>query len=169
MRLLAYFGGHPIRLWTPFPPSLCASRINEAARSPFDPFARGVVGLVLFGHLRLRFRSGWLEYGAKPVLAGVVASAGSGSRLDLRYRAPASIYVGLALTVPIFGLMLWLSATDQHAGLHALDLWPVAMVVMLFFSMQYAWHRFGTRNSEAELDEILEFLEQTIRATRLGG
>lgn len=161
MRLRDYFVGIPVRLHSQLSPRIVAERINAAAGSTLWPFTTGVVGGVWLGSVRLRFRSSFAEYNAKPVLAGRLREGRSGSVLALRYRAPCWVYVfdvfwysvlSLVALMPLFAQMnLDLTGAD-FAALYGI---LAAMAVFPF-----VLHYFGTRNSDDELTYLLEFLAE---------
>jgi hypothetical protein len=97
LRLSDYFRGKRLTLATRLPPAEVERRIKDAAESIFYPFATGAVGWARYSVARLRYRRFfWLSYSAKPVLAGRIRAQGSGSRLDLNYRAPLLMYLFMA-------------------------------------------------------------------------
>jgi hypothetical protein len=167
MRLRDYFAGECFRLRSPLSARTVAERINEAAGSALWPFAMGVVGGVWSGHIRLRYRSSLFEYNAKPVLAGRIREAPSGSSLDLRYRAPVLIcafYLIWYLFLAFFavGFLANSGASEFTGGDKAM---AVAILAMLFVA-PVGLHAVGTRRSEEELAEMLDFLCRHAEAKR---
>ena len=168
MRLSDYLAGQPLVLMSPFPPEECKRRINEAAGFPLNPFRKGVIGGVWFsGHLRLRFRRSIREYQGKPVVAGRIERSGGGSRLELRYRAPVTVYISVAAIIPAIVLILWIVSSGPGASPSATSIGFVALVVVAGLLAQMIGHRIGTRHADVELAEIVTFLQRTIKATRL--
>jgi hypothetical protein len=167
MRLKDYFVGIPVRLESRLSPAVAAQRINSAAGSTIWPFTTGVVGRVLLRFIRLRFRSSFAEYNAKPILAGRLRESRSGSVLNLRYRAPASAYalyafwygfLGVIALSPLFG------DAELNAGLTTTDFAIIAAGLAVFLVFPVVLHFIGTRNSDDELAEILDFLAQHAEA-----
>lgn len=161
MHLRDYLSGKLFRLHSPLAARTIARQINKAAGSALWPFATGVVGGVWSGHVRLRYRSSLFEYNAKPVLAGRLKETPSGSNLNLRYRAPAWVYVFylvwyLIIVLLIIGLLTngWFR---QVAG------GDKAMIISIFAVLliaPVALNALGTRRSDEELADMLEFLAQ---------
>jgi hypothetical protein len=89
MRPDLYLRGVRLRLQSPLAPNDIAARVNQAVAPSvtFDPEV--VAGGVRNGHLHLRYQRNLFDYNAKPSLAGNVVASGTGSFLDLRFRAPA--------------------------------------------------------------------------------
>jgi len=158
VRLTDYFAGERLRLCSPLSARAVAERINEAAGSLLWPFATGVVGGVWSGNIRLRYRSSLFEYNAKPVLSGRVREAASGSSLDLRYRAPLWVY-GFYL--------VWYLFLALFAGLigHGWDGATVGIFSILLVA-PLGLHAVGSRRSEEELADLLDFLSQHAEAKR---
>jgi hypothetical protein len=165
MRLRDYFVGKSFCLQSPLSPRTVAERINAAAGSTLWPFNDGVVGGVRLGSVRLRFRSSFAEYNAKPVLAGRLREGRSGSVLSLRYRAPYAAhlfdivwYGGLALLA--LGLVFGEVNPDLTWGDWAL----LCAGYVAFLVAPVVLHYFGTRNSDAELTYLLDFLAEHAEA-----
>jgi len=133
----------------------------------FWPFSTGVLGGVWSGRIRLRSRTWLFEYNAKPVLSGRIRDADGGCTLDLRYRAPAWVYVFylfwyaslISMGVAVLGGLVATDAGESEA------LGPIAVVGVLLIA-PIALHVFGTRHSDADLDELLSFLERFAEAKR---
>jgi hypothetical protein len=168
MRLLDYFAGPLFDLWSPFSPEECARRVNAAAGFAFDPRRSGVIGLIWFDRVRLRYRGSPFEFGTKPVLAGRIDPMLGGTRLRLRYRAPMPAYFAAALAVPMLLLMIWFAMLASNSlGVSSDDPVPILMAAFVFIVLPFVMHRIGSRNSEAELDALLRFLAQQVQARRL--
>ena len=130
------------------------------------PLATGVVGGVWFGNIRLQYRSSPIEYNAKPVLSGRLWDTASGSSLELRYRAPIWVYVFyvvwylfLTLAAALIG-NAWapeITSAEKIMAVGTIGLLLVGPIVM---------HAIGTRRSDVELSNILDFVSQHIEATR---
>jgi hypothetical protein len=167
MRLKDYFAGERFRLRSSLSARTVAERINEAAGSALWPFTTGIVGGVWAGHVRLRYRSSIFEYNAKPVLSGRLQDAPTGSSLDLRYRAPVWVYA--------FYVVWYLFLAFVAVGLLANGWAPEvtgsdkAMAVAIFAVLLVApvgLHAFGTRRSDEELADLMDFLAQHAQANR---
>ncbi|MGB7656602.1 MAG: hypothetical protein WBL74_14100 [Novosphingobium sp.] len=122
---------------------------------------------VWLGNIRLRYQSSLFEYNAKPVLAGRLRKASSGSRLQLRYRAPLWVY-GFYL--------FWYSLLISVAAAFIGQVWAPEItggdkvmaigIVMILLAAPLGLHAVGTRDSEEELAIILDFLAKHVEAKR---
>ncbi|HEX8214123.1 MAG TPA: hypothetical protein VF582_01480 [Allosphingosinicella sp.] len=144
-----------------------AERINDAAGSTLWPFTTGVVGGVRSSHIRLRYRSSLFEYNAKSVLSGRLQDAPGGSSLELRYRAPLWVYGFyllwyLFLTFVVAGLIRngWASGVTGGNKAMTIGIFAILLVAPL------GLHAVGTRRSEEELADLLDFLSQHVEAKR---
>lgn len=167
MRLWDYFVGEPFRLRSPLAVRTVAKRINEAASSPLWPFTAGVAGGVWSGHIRLRYRSSIFEYNAKPVLSGRLEDAPSGSSLELRYRAPIWVYGFYVIWY--FFLALVAAALLANGWAPGVPGGDKAMAIAIFLMLLVApvgLHAVGTRRSEEELADLLDFLAEHAEAKR---
>lgn len=169
MRLKDYFAGIPVQLQSRLSAEILADRINNAAGSIFWPFNCGVIGGVRFGRVSLRYRSSFFEYNAKPILVGRLREQPFplGAVLTLRYRAPAPIYVFYLFWysfLSLFGLLLVGSVGQRNPDLTSGDLALsfVGWTFMIIFPL--GLHFFGTRNSDEELSELLDFLAREAEA-----
>jgi len=169
MRLRDYFEGIPVHLHVQASSQVVADRINGAAGSTFWPFNTGVVGGVWLGRVRLRFRSSFAEYNAKPVLAGIIRDTSTGSELFLSYRAPAFSYLFFPfwyLILGFFAVLFLFGQTEppSSAGDNAM----LIFILGLMFIAPLAMHYFGTRNADDELSQLLDFLAVEAGAQPLG-
>lgn len=156
-RLRDYFAGRRLSLAARLSPAEVEGRINAAATSIWRPFATGTIGWARFGVLRLRYRRSVLfAYNAKPVLAGRISPSGSGSRIDLNYRAPMPMYVAFPLWYAALALIAVtvLSAPGARAP-ERLILGSILLVVSL---VPIGFHYLGTASAEADFDELIAFL-----------
>ena len=165
MRLLDYFAGPPFYLWSPLAPAECARRVNDAAGFAFDPFRKGVTGFVWLDRVRLRYRTAIREFGTKPVLAGRIDPMRGGTQLRLRFRAPMPAYFALAMAFPMLLMMIWFAMLASNSlGVSTDDFVPLLMAAFVFVVLPFAMFFVGTRNAEAELQELLRFLAQHAQA-----
>ena len=167
MRLKDYFAGQPVVLHSPASPEAVTERINNAAGSIIWPFNFGVVGGVRFGRISLRFRSSIFEYNAKPVLVGRVLQDSAGSTMQLRYRAPAPIYIFYLFWycfLGLFALLLLGTIGQRNPDLTSGDQVIIfgGWVFMSIFPL--GLHYFGTRNADEELSKLLDFLASEAQA-----
>lgn len=163
MRLADYFFGVRRQLQSPASARIVADRINEAASSSLWPFTTGVVGGVWSGHLRLRFRTSFLEFNAKPVLTGRLRETPSGSCLDLNYRAPAWVYAFYLAWYLSLGsvILLMLGAIGvRNTDLQGGELASVWAGLILLLIAPLMFHYLGTRRSDDDLERLLDFLAQ---------
>jgi hypothetical protein len=157
MRLRDYFVGQPVLLNSLHSPRIVAERINAAAGSIFSPFKRGVVGGVWLGRIRLRFVSSFGEYNAKPVLAGRLREAPTGSILVLRYRAPIRVYL---FHVVWYSILLLVALAFLAGEIKSTGFAPAFLVPATLLIFPLVLHYAGTRNSAEELDYLLDFLAE---------
>lgn len=165
MRLKDYFRGIPVRLQSRLSAQAVADRINNASGSIFWPFNFGVVGSVRFGRVSLRYRSSIFEYNAKPVLVGRLHQESAGAILNLKYRAPASAYFSYCLTALVLCLVLIIALTGVGSGdLPAQDFAMLSAFIVVLPAFIFGFHAYGTRNSDEELSELIDFLEREAEA-----
>jgi hypothetical protein len=125
------------------------------------------VGGVFSGHIRLRYRSFVFEYNAKPVLSGRIQDAPSGSTLDLRYRAPAWVYAFyLFWYLFLVFIAVALLANDWAAELTGRDKAMAVAIVAVFLVAPVGLHAVGTRRSDEELADLMDFLTLNAGANR---
>jgi hypothetical protein len=172
MRLTDYFAGQEVGLRSPLPAREVAERITAAASGSilrhglFAAFRTGVVGRIWWGgHVRLRFRSSILMYGAKPVLAGRLLDTPPGSQLRLRYRAPAQMYVFYPFWYLVLaGLAIGFSSGGFDPEISGGDKMIFAGMLVAFFFQPLIFHAIGTRNSEKEFADMVAFLAENAQA-----
>ena len=160
LNLRDYFLGRPVVLRSPLSPEAVSERIKANAKRWFHaPWYTGPAGGVMFGRLTLRWVSSALEYNAKPILVGTIGEAGIGSTLNLTYRGPTMGRLFLILWYAIFalfGFMVALNGTDP--SLQGGDRLFVAMMSVVLVAFPIGLHLWGTRNSDQELEDLIEFL-----------
>lgn len=171
MRLRDYFAGQEVNLRSPLPAAIVAERINEAASrsflgiGPFSPFRIGVIGRIWQGHVRLRYRRSLMEYNTKPILAGRLSDAGAGSELRLRYRAPLGGYLFFLLWYPVMALFgIVISLGEFAPGITSVGKAMFIAWMLAFLFLPLVFHVIGTRRSEEELAEMIEFLGEHAEA-----
>ena len=165
MHLRDYFAGQRLTLRSALPVETVSERINEEAGFALSPFTTGVVGYVWWGYIRLRYCTWLFEYNAKPVLCGRLSEDGNGSRLDLRYRAPVWIYAFYlfwylllaSMAVEVLGHV----GPANSAGSETIG--PIATLAILAIA-PLGLHMFGTRRSDDDLAELLNFLAECAEA-----
>lgn len=130
------------------------------------PLSSGVVGGVWFGNVRLRYRRSPFEYNAKPVLTGRLRDSVSGSRLELRYRAPLLVYVFYIAWYLILTLFVAALIGNGLAPEITANKATAVGTIGLLLVGPIALHAVGTRRSDEELDDLLDFISEHIEATR---
>jgi len=168
MRFVDYFFGMRRQLRSPTSARIVADRINGAAGSVLWPFTTGVVGGVLSGHLRLRFRSSPFEYNAKPVLSGRLWETPNGSSLDLNYRAPAWVYAFYLFWYGFLALVLLMMFGQIGVRTPDLQSAELSRVWALLISLLIApvvMHYVGTRRSNEDFERLMDFLAEQADAT----
>ena len=101
------------------------------------------------------------EYNAKPILAGRLHEAPSGSALSVRYRAPSWVYAFylfwyLFLAVVAVGLV----AKGWAPGITGGDKAMAGAIFAVLLVAPLGFHAIGTRHSEDDLDDLINFLAQ---------
>jgi hypothetical protein len=114
--------------------------------------------------LRLRYSS-FFEYNAKPILSGRVERTATGTILRLVYRSPYATHVFLVfwylILIATTGVML---TGGTEPALEGSDRsFPFAIIGLLVVA-PIGMHFVGTRNADAELEELLDFLERVAEA-----
>jgi hypothetical protein len=161
MRFRDYFFGVPVKLRSRLEPIDVAQRINEAAGSILLPWTEGVAGGVRFGLVRLRFQRSIFEFNMKPVLAGRVQSNGPGSLLLLSYRAPFAAHIFLLIWYGVLSLIFLAAlapSRGESPGFHG------ALISLILFAVPIATVYGGTRRSDEDLTDLLEFLAEKAEA-----
>ena len=134
------------------------------------PFRTGPAGGIFFGRVRLRYQSSPFEYNAKPILAGRIDPVSNGSLLRLTYRGRTwfrLFFVFWYLFLAIFAAVLLTVGTDPP--LHGTErLFPVVIIGGLAIVPMFM-HVIGTRRSEEELDELIDFLRHVAETRPASG
>jgi hypothetical protein len=165
MKLSAYFKGKRVKLRSPLAPDAISKSINAKSGSIFWLFGEGVTGWAAMGWVRLRYRSGYFEYNAKPVLVGRIRDDLGGSILDLRYRAPLFSYLLFLLWYGFLISFCYAAALNMRdAESVASGLIPIAFAV-IFMLIPVGMNAVGTMNADSELDWLLNFLNETAETT----
>jgi len=155
MGLIDYFAGKHFRLYSPLPRQVVVERLNGAASWTAMPVSNNIVGGMLWGRLRVRYRRSLFEYNMKPVLSGRIEASSTGSILYLRYGAPIFAYIfygfwyffALSMVMTFFeGDKVTMSAGNN------------ATIFALFFLSPIGGHAFGTRHADEELESLIEFV-----------
>ncbi len=168
MRLVEYFVGPFIYLWSPLMLEECRQRVNAASGSVLNPFHLGVTGFIWLSQVRLRYRSALHEFGTKPVLVGRIDPMHGGTRFQLRFRAPMPAYFALALAFPMLLMMIWLAMLASNSlGVSTDDAAPLLMAAIVFVVLPFAMFFVGARNADAQLDALMRFLAQHVQARPL--
>jgi hypothetical protein len=131
------------------------------------PFAMGVVGIVGFGYIRLQYRRSPFEYNAKPVLSGRITDSASGSNLELRYRAPlwaVALYLVWYSVLALVAAVLIENGWPQELPAAAKAMAVSTIGLMLIGPI--GLHAVGTRRSDEDLTELINFLSHCAEATR---
>lgn len=159
MRLRDYFAGQRLYLRSPLRAETVAGRLNKAAGSTLWPFTTGVVGGVWSGHVRLKYRSSLFEYNAKPVLAGRLAGTPTGSSFDLCYRALVWVYAFYLVWYLFLCLCAVLVLSNgSRIDFAASDTTLFTLIFAILSVTPIGLHVIGTRHSEKELADLLNFL-----------
>lgn len=160
MKVSEYLKGRRVRLVSPLDPDAVQAAINAHTRSGFQPFGKGVAGWARLGRVRLRYKAGYFDYNAKPVLIGRIENDMGRTRLELSYRAPLKVYGFLLLWLFLF-MLPWnllsyaLTQSPTLSGIaFELGLFLLYLVTPLLV------HWFGTMDADEELGHMLEFLRQ---------
>lgn len=85
--------------------------------------------------------------------------------LDLNYRAPAPFYVFFIFWYAFLALITLVFVGNATGNVPAQDLAFILAVIAALFVLPLGMHYFGTRNSDEELNELLDFLEREAEAT----
>ncbi|MXO91217.1 hypothetical protein GRI41_10310 [Altererythrobacter aquaemixtae] len=159
MKLFDYFVGQSVVLISRLPLADVEQRINDATPPWYWPFADGVRGWAWFGRVRLSYTVAWFfDYGAKPVLAGRLVDELGATRLQAKYRAPASAYIFYAmwyfvLTSTVISLLAsWFDDKLEPGG------WTLLPFIGIMLAAPLVMHFVFTRKSEDDLDAVLVFL-----------
>ena len=172
MNVRDYFFGRSIMLESRFAPNEIKRRIRDGTRTAWwmRPFRTGPAGGIFFGRVRLRYQSSPFEYNAKPILAGRIDPVSNGSLLRLTYRGRTwfrLFFVFWYLFLAIFAAVLLTVGTDPP--LHGTErLFPVVIIGGLAIVPMFM-HVIGTRRSEEELDELIDFLRHVAETRPASG
>jgi hypothetical protein len=172
MRMIEYLVGRRIQLSSPFPPQECTRRIDAAAPSTFS-MASGVVGGARAGRLWLRYRSSpFSATSGAPRLVGRMEPAGTGSSLRLRYRAPAGTPFFFLWWFIMFSLIFLAVAPNIRwaPDISVMERFGVGAVyfAIMFGGPAMMWWM-ATRTAEVDLEELLKFLAESVKAWPVQG
>jgi len=165
-----YFGQH-VTLRSPLKPDEIAQRIKDDTKDQWwwMPLRTGPVGRVRWGRLSLAYRSSPFEYNAKPVLVGPIERTMTGTIMRLTYRGPTwsrIFYAFWYVILTLFAIGFAVAGTDPP--LHGAErLMPLGIVAAMML-MPVAMHVIGTRRSDDELEELIDFLGRVAEAKPSG-
>ena|SRR5947209_1871969 len=169
MNIRDYYIGERIALRSRLMPEQVEQRIRDAVKRPWwaRPFQTGPAGGIWFGRIRLRYRSSLFEYNAKPILIGRVERTATGSVLRLVYRGRTWFRAFFLFWYAFLAILLITFATvGTDPPLQGAErLFPFAIILPMAL-FPFILHAIGTRNSDDELAELIEFLERATEARR---
>ncbi|KPL68926.1 hypothetical protein SZ64_12950 [Erythrobacter sp. SG61-1L] len=149
------------------PVSEVAQRINRGSISMLTVFVSGVTGGVVLNRLSLGYRSSIFDYNAKPRLSGRLRSSPGGTELNVRFGTPVWVFVVFAF---FYLLLTFVTVIVAFPAIHGdprvdREALPYFLLVMLaFYVSPLIMHFILTRGAEADLERMLEFLEQEVQA-----
>ncbi len=165
MRIGEYLVGRKLELRSPLSPDEVSKRINAAASLIYRPFGLcEVIGGSYFGFVRLGFFTSDLQYNASPVLFGRLQERLGSTEIRARFGAPIWVKVIFGIWSFVFFLALWVLLFSPAGLAPGADWRALSIIVPLLIILPVAMHLIGTRNSESELERILEFLSDYAEA-----
>ena len=170
MRIRDYLRGYRVVIQSRLRADEVQRRINAATISSWPPFASGVAGWAHFGRIRLRYRPGFFDYNAGPILAGRIADELGPTQLRLRFRAPLPACFFFAIWYGFFSIFLIVFLLDGAASTTSTaDLSTGIGMFLVFLIAPIVIHYVGTRKSDAYFEKIITFLEDVAEAKRMSG
>jgi hypothetical protein len=167
MTLRDYYFGRRITMRSPLRPDEIQQRIRADTKVPFwwRPFHIGPLGGVRWGRLKLGFASSPFQYNAKPILVGPIERTMTGSTLRLAYRGTTWSRIFFVIWYDLLALMaVAFSTMGTEPPLQGVErLLPFAMIA-IFALIPIGMHIFGTRRSDEELEQLIDFLERVAQA-----
>ena len=161
MKLSEYFKGQKVIARSSLSPGEVKARINEATPLVPWPWTVGISGRVVGRSVRMNYRTGLIDYNAKPVLAGRLHDDLGATRLEAKFRAPAFAYLFFPFwyfVLLMMGSVMLMSAPSDHSEPEA---WIFFPMLCLFAIAPIVMHYLFNRNSADQLEEILLFLGNT--------
>ena len=140
-----------------------AQRIKDDTKLEWwwRPLRIGPVGGVRWGRVKLRYTRSLFDYNAKPILVGPMERTATGTLMRLVYRGQTwsrifYVFWYVALTLFLVGFA---KAGTEPPLEWAERLMPFAIIAGLALA-PIILHIIGTRRSDDELGELIEFLER---------
>jgi hypothetical protein len=167
MTLRDYYFGRRITMRSPLRPDEIQQRIRDDTNVPFwwKPFHVGPAGGVRWGRLKLRFASSPFEYNAKPVLVGPIERTMTGTTLRLVYRGTTASRIFFGFWYGILALMaVAFSTMEMDPSLRGAERFIPFGLIVLFALAPIGMHLFGTRRSDDELEQLIDFLGRVAQA-----
>ena len=144
-----------------------AERINRAAGLAWWPFASGMRGGVYLDRVRLSYVETWLfDYNAHPIFAGKLESNFGSCEIDAKFRAPVRAYVFFAFWYLVLGEIIVGLILSYFRG-SGPDLEPALLFPTLFLLAPLGMHYVFTRNSDTDLQTVLDWLESEAALKRV--
>lgn len=156
--------GRRVTLYSPLPADEIQRKINSSTGSMLWPFCCDkIIGGVALGFIRLAYQSSPIEYNAKSLLSGRLRADRAGTLISARFGVSALMKVGFAFYYLVLGLIistLLLEPSKIEPGQET----TVPIFFTAFLAMPVILHLLFTRNSAADLERIVRFLDQQVQA-----
>jgi hypothetical protein len=167
MTIRDYYFGRRITMRSSLRPDEIQQRIRDDTNVPiwWKPFQVGPVGRVRWGRLKLRFASSPFQYNAKPILVGLIERTMTGSTLRLAYRGSTWSRIFFVIWYGFIALMaVAFSTMEMDPSLRGTERFiPFGLIVLLAL-VPIGMHLFGTRRSDDELEQLIDFLDRVAQA-----
>ena len=166
MKLRDYYFGRRITLISALAPEEIKQRIKAATKGKWLSLPKGPAGGIRWGRIHLYYgRHISVDYNAKPILVGPVERTATGSVMPLVYRGSNWWRLFFVLFyVFIVALTLFLAIKGTQPPLHGAERLGPFLIPVLMAAAPFGLHYFGTRQSDQEFEELLEFLERVAEA-----